>query len=48
VRFRQPADDLVGPDLSQPFQGERRAGTVTQQPFQPGAIVAGNPHRGVE
>ena len=46
--FRQPIDHPLGVDLGQPFQGERRAGTVAQQPLQAGAVVPGNPHRRVE
>jgi len=39
--FGQPVDDPIGGDLGQPFQGKGRAGTVAQQTFQTGTVLAG-------
>lgn len=44
----QTINDLLLADLFDTLQGERRARPVTQQPLDPGAVVTGDAHRGVE
>jgi hypothetical protein len=39
---------LVVAELLQALQREGRARTVAQQPFQPGAVVAFDAHRGIQ
>jgi len=44
----QAVDDLMPVDLLEPFQGEGRASTITQQLFQSRPIMAGNAYRSVK
>jgi hypothetical protein len=41
-------DDALVVKPLQTLERERRAGTVTQQPLQPGAIVRRDAHRGIQ
>jgi hypothetical protein len=48
LRPGKAIEDLALRQLLQPLQGEGRAGTITQQPLQPGAVVAVEAHRGMQ
>lgn len=52
LRLRQVVDDPLFPvarrNLLQAFEGERRLGTIVQQPFQPGPVATGNVCRFVD
>jgi hypothetical protein len=39
---------MLGIELMQPFQGERRAGTIAQQALAPGAVGGLDAHRAVD
>jgi hypothetical protein len=39
---------MVGSALAQPAQGERRAGTIAQQPRAPGTVSGRDAHRAVD
>jgi hypothetical protein len=44
----QAIDELVVADLLEPLQCKGRAGAITQQPFQPGAVGAFDAHCGIQ
>jgi len=48
ARLGDVVDQMFGVVLVQMLEGERRAGTVAQQPFAPGPVGAFDAHRGVE
>jgi len=46
--FWQGVDQPVGIELLQALGGERSAGAIAQQPFQPAPVVGGDAYRGVQ
>ena len=47
-RFRQVVNQPLRVDGLQSLQGERRAGTVAQQPLEPGPVIGLDPDRGID
>jgi hypothetical protein len=48
LRFGQVVNQPLRVDGLQPLQGERRAGTVAQQPLEPGPVIGLDPDRGID
>ena len=47
LRFGQVVYQPLRVDGLEPLQGERRAGTVAQQPLEPGPVIGLDPDRGI-